>query len=834
MSSLPASDILELKKNRIFSDNRWLMLICLVFFVAGFLRINDISMYNPDSTNYVILGNSLAKGQGFVDNISVEPNRHVVNAPLYSVVIAPIEILFPLSLPAVKVWTLIWGLLAVIALYKLLERLGGKSVAIPGAILFALNPLMVVFSTEALSEAPFVTLMLYVLLLCERLSGESEPKSRDYFKLAIALSAVVLLREIGAALVVAVSMFFLLRRRIKLAFVSLVVPVLAFALWYVRNEVLVGTPPGGEQGNLALTFQHFATGGEDSITMEMLVRIWMNLKLYASALGGKLLVGPYLNLIMYPSSFSVSMADVIGSALAWIVVCISPVVLIGLFFDLRSSATGKLRLSFLILYLLIVTVYPVNDLRFLFPLLPLILFYFLTGGKRLAFWARTYIEDYQTSLAVAVVVMLLVPMVTVDYDVIKSNFKHWESPSNVYIKARGSDLSLTYKKPWTVIGEWMQASLPGDAVIATPVKDLALVVGSRKIVELDRGVPLPIFERILSDQEVDYMLAPNSVGDVRFLEFTMGESRRFWFDLVFQVADLNLFKVHSRLADPPVTTFTPVTADTLSASWLLRKGRFELFRGHYQAASEMFAEALGQTPDNQELVYQALLAACLAEKTQEATVYYKRLFAMPQVLSLLNEARVHYGLMEDLASVRTMVQPQIRSVRLFRIASRYWDIGYPQRANEVMADMVKSDSSYFVGLLWGWDYAIQMGDTVQANVYLHHLRLIDDTNRVVRTFVRMTQLADSLRQLRMPIERSRIHLSIAGLYEQMQLHQEAIDEAMRARGEDPKNVQVYSFLAHLFEQRHARRAALKNYQRVLALEPNNAFAQHKVQSLSSR
>lgn len=86
----------------------------------------------------------------------------------------------------------------------------------------------------------------------------------------------------------------------------------------------------------------------------------------------------------------------------------------------------------------------------------------------------------------------------------------------------------------------------------------------------------------------------------------------------------------------------------------------------------------------------------------------------------------------------------------------------------------------------------------------------------------------------MPAERNRIHLSIAELCEHIELNQEAIDEAMKARSEDPKNAQVYLFLARLFDQRQAWRAALKNYQRVLALEANDTLAQHKIPSLSSR
>src|SRR5258707_15230521 len=90
-----------------------LAVICVFFLVAGMLRMNELSLYTPDSSRYLIWGNSLAHGQGIIDYTLPQPDRFVVHMPLYAFVLAPLEIFFPSSFVAAKLWTLVWGLVSV-------------------------------------------------------------------------------------------------------------------------------------------------------------------------------------------------------------------------------------------------------------------------------------------------------------------------------------------------------------------------------------------------------------------------------------------------------------------------------------------------------------------------------------------------------------------------------------------------------------------------------------------------------------------------------------------------------------------------------------------------
>ena len=99
--------------------SRWygISAILVVFLVCGLLRLNDLSLYTPDSIRYVIWGNSLSHGNGFADDTEPDVQRFVEHAPLYPVLIAPVEFFFPRSLVAVKVVTICWGTAGLLLCY---------------------------------------------------------------------------------------------------------------------------------------------------------------------------------------------------------------------------------------------------------------------------------------------------------------------------------------------------------------------------------------------------------------------------------------------------------------------------------------------------------------------------------------------------------------------------------------------------------------------------------------------------------------------------------------------------------------------------------------------
>jgi hypothetical protein len=72
------------------------------------------------------------------------------------------------------------------------------------------------------------------------------------------------------------------------------------------------------------------------------------------------------------------------------------------------------------------------------------------------------------------------------------------------------------------------------------------------------------------------------------------------------------------------------------------------------------------------------------------------------------------------------------------------------------------------------------------------------------------------------------------LYGQVELGEEAIDEAERAIGEDAGNIQALLYLADLFEQKNRPRKSILMYKKVQVLEPDHAFAKSKIDALAKK
>jgi tetratricopeptide (TPR) repeat protein len=815
--------------------------ICSLFVAAAILRLNDLSLYTPDCTRYVIWGNALAHGQGFVDTTLPDVDRFVVHAPLYALLIAPVELLFPGSLVAVKIWSILWGVVALILFFRWLHRLVGYHGALVGLIILASNPFLLLYSSEALTEVPFIVFTLVVFSLVEHTPDLKEFRSRfSIIFLAVIVAATALLREAGIAVVLTIVVYFLFKRRPAFAVLTIIASVIMLGGWYVRNQILVGPPPGSPTGNLAYTFQHFVTPSQSPLIKELVLRMWLQLKEYALLINGMLLY-PYfvdqrIGLILEPSPLFMWFRSMFLVIKYLVIVCVPLLGLAGVVIDLKRTSTAVLRVLFVASYIVIILVYPIHDVRFLVPLLPVMIYYIVRGGQYV--FERIARKDhlYRTSYVVLITLLFMLPNFETDRLLVTTNMTYQSSPLGFYQKAiHLPDYPTIFTQPWALIGKWIERNTPEDAVIASPSKELALVVGSRKVLELDPGVTMPLFEMLLRDQNVTYILGPMRWGDVKVYEYYMQESRRFWFEEVYQVSNLHLLRVHSRFAEQrQFQEEQGSVIDTSTVSGLLRAGRKQISEGKYDAAIHSLEGAERFAPLQPEIIYQLITGYALQGDSVNAITNFHKLLTLPQTGSYLYLAQNQLQLMTAMKRAVNRREIESHDVELSNTAQAYWSLQYRVQALAVAKELLKSNSSYYFGLLWGFHYSYQLGETALVHQYLHRLAEIDSTNQVLHAFQRLLFIDDSLRRSSSPRERSSLHISKARLFIQVELGEEAIDEAERAIGEDANNTQALLYLAGLFEQKNRPRKSIVIYKKVLVLDPNNALAKSKIDALEKQ
>ncbi|MEK6756740.1 MAG: hypothetical protein AABZ02_11365, partial [Bacteroidota bacterium] len=439
----------------------------------------------------------------------------------------------PFSLTAAKVWTLLWGVAFVVAFYAFLIRLLGKTLAAIGLIPLVFNPLLVLISTEVLTEASFLTLTFISLAMLEVVENPQNSWKRPFLILLAILSTIVLLREVAIALVAVVVLYFLVRKDLERAVLIIVGVLVFFGAWLFRNLVLVGTPPASQATNLSFLFEHFVTSPAAPIAQEFALRVANNARGYALHAGGMLFYPIPEVLMVEPSGIFRAYYKVLIVAKYVVPVLLLPLLLLGIWRDLKEHVTSFVRIAFIVIYLGIILIYPIHDVRFLLPLLPFFIFYVLLAFRWLRRTWFTAARSLPGVVAVALCCVVAVPNGICLYEIFQTNFQYTSDPVkfNEHLRQVGLVKNM-FSKPWKLMGTQIEEKTPQNVVIASALKEISIFIGERKLLELNNGVPVTTFNHYLRDFAVDYLLSTSSWDDFWSYEFQMAESRRFWFEPV--------------------------------------------------------------------------------------------------------------------------------------------------------------------------------------------------------------------------------------------------------------------------------------------------------------
>jgi tetratricopeptide (TPR) repeat protein len=267
--------------------------------------------------------------------------------------------------------------------------------------------------------------------------------------------------------------------------------------------------------------------------------------------------------------------------------------------------------------------------------------------------------------------------------------------------------------------------------------------------------------------------------------------------------------------------------DTVTANGLLRKGRGELLRGAFDDAITSFQRAKQRASGQALIPYQLSIAYAMSGKLAEASEEVRTLFGYAQSTTYMPLASKHLAVAVSKSQVDQAENSAQRSPSITDFAAFYWNLGYYGTAYSMLKSQLAVDSTYFSGLLWGWNYGMQRGDTAQAKAYLRNLVRIDRTNPIVQQFTFINRTADSLRRAVAPMDRSRFHLAMAQSLKTVDLLDEAIDEAQRSVRDDPRSVDAWLFQARLFEEKKLPFAARWAYRQVLLIDPEHPIAKAK-------
>jgi 4-amino-4-deoxy-L-arabinose transferase-like glycosyltransferase len=443
-----------------------------------------------DSSEYVILAESVLRvGDGYADTMTPgEPVPHTKYPPLYPILLAPLVALFGRSFVVLKLLSVAFtatsvGLFALWARERIPSRLW-----LPVSLALAVNPVVIDYSRWLLSEAPFLLFSVLALLFLER-GRDGEELDRDFWLALGAILAAYYVRGIGVMFLVAGSLYYLFTKRWKRFAAFNVVGAGLSLPWLVRNRLVSGeATPYLEQFLLKSVYEpelgYHDFGG-------LVGRFFNNVAIYAGRELPRVFAGSDSVWSVAPPMIALS-------------VTLAVLVLVG--FGARVRERAGIADLYFALSCVAVFLFEevVSDVRYLMPLVPLLLVYVVDGISAVTRLATRSAER----VAPAVAVLALVTAVGVLAQLQRA-------PANVAMlrQVAGGDPLAGYHPAWRSFfqaSDWIAANTQEDAVVTVRKPRLFYLWTGRRVREYPFSTdPDSVLSVVL---ETDYVLIDQISG----------------------------------------------------------------------------------------------------------------------------------------------------------------------------------------------------------------------------------------------------------------------------------------------------------------------------------
>jgi 4-amino-4-deoxy-L-arabinose transferase-like glycosyltransferase/tetratricopeptide (TPR) repeat protein len=827
-----------------------LWLICLGFVVVGLLSLNDTTLYTPDCPRYLIWGRSLASFEGYKDISNPDPSRYVVHAPLYPLFLAPLAWFFSnIMLPA-KVLTIFFGVALIVLFYLWTARKTSRFAGLIGAFFLAINPLTILFSNHVLSDIPFTAFVVLFFMLAEKMTDRPEEEKWVWW-FVVVLTMGIFLREIGLTLLLGAIAYLILTRQNRRLLLVFAISMLFYMIWYFRNEVYIAGIENPPMRNMRIFLGHSFTGDEQSLYQEFTTRLRINLAVYATLAKGLILFPQFLVklfTVVIPTDPMMAGMSRILSYFQY------PLILLqyGLFgwgvaAKWKEMRTTLLVLLFSLIYLTMVLLYPVNDLRFLVPLIVVILYYAIIGGYDLAkrFSGSDQRNRLLAGLLIICCVLLAVPNGTWIYNYVANNREYLKKigdSSKPYItEVRTPEI---FVRPASLVGTWIaDHSAPSTTVLAR-WKELTFWMKGRKMIDTDPLLSLTLFESILRDYNVGYIVALVTDPGIREFEFQMLQTKKFAFKSVYRAGSLDVIQVdhlYRRNQIVRTTDLEPMAqpSDSMlvreaNARTLFQQGVRALEAGREDQALNVFTVLLEVSRGSGYMALFRGIALEFGGKYTEAFQLFDQFRYQPQAGPFIKHAWYHQTLIHELISASVDTSAFHRAMLYHKVSANYWDLGFQNRAIQTMELCNHADSTFSPSLIFGMYYSLQVGDTLRAKQYFARTQRVDSSHMMIKPIRRIFSLMDSIKWAKTPAERRGYEVSLAKGYTAIGLRELSIDQSLAVLEDDPNNVGALEILAQAYDVKDRRWPAIQVLQRLLALKPQDRLARERLDDLMGR
>jgi tetratricopeptide (TPR) repeat protein len=793
-------------------------------------------IYTPDSARYLVWANSLAQGEGLQDLSAPEPTCYVVHAPMYPFLLVPSAFFFPQSVYAAKVTTLLVGCFVLLLFYLWLRKTIGDRCALLGSLFLALNSYMMIYSTQILSDVPFAFCLILYGFFAEKILEKETSSLTLKIGFIIVIICGVFLREVGFTLLIGAVLLFLWKKNFRYALLIFISTVSVYLLWYVRNEIIVANIENPSLRNTNFYFMHLYTTGKEPLIAEFIARLQDNISVYMRLIGNLIFIPAYpQHAVSFLSAndplvpFVLSVYPILQWALvlATIILCV-----VGVKYQMKNSKTVPFLFMFLICYSGLILLYPINDGRFLFPFL-LVMIYFCTAGmKNVSIWIDEKNIWMRNVLSAAVIMILLLPNGIWMMNYIRNSRHYRQSPEQFYERVKSdSEYPWLLTKPFPLAAEWIVQHSDSSTVVVSRWKELTFWLNGRKIIDAEPQLSPDAFDRLLRDYPVHYIVGAVSFLGLNEYESLMIRSRLFAFKKVHRFANIEIYEVIRQKQKVFEDKKNSSPDSETSMSW---HRALSILEDNPWEAENIIQRLTVNHRAYTEGMFHLAVAKEFAMELDSALMQFEKVRLMPQAGAFVQQSSFHMEIIALLQQAKDTTVPLEQAERFVGVASKYWQLGFRKQAISMLQQSLRMNPNLLLSHIFRVLFSLQLGDTLAARESLHIAQAIDSSNPFVTGLVALLHSCDSLARISNIEQRHILQLSIARTYLAMGLQEDAIEELYRLLQSDPNNQQALSLQGALYESTQRYSSAAEMYGRLVRINPTDSNVQRKYRSLSLR
>lgn len=514
--------------------------VAALYLAIGVIGLNDYVFLEFDSPIYIILTRGLSLGEGFSD-ISVpgsppECSRY----PLYPLVLFPVLVFFPLSVPAAKMVTHLCGFAAAICFFFYLKKSAGSWWAFAGAILLAFNPFALFrYSLQPLSE------YLYVLIVCafflwyfSSARREGTPPARIFLPAVIFFTAAAMWKENGLALPFAYLIYrWRFREARRRDYILVLIPLLLSVAWMARNAALYRVYGVGWPSHLQEIFSRFSAGNGVMDASFLFQSLLHNSTYYFLAFPRLILSSFFLGEFMFGDCFPALIPLPGRGPVFWLVA--STVYLLAIFgwinFKLRRERF--ILGTWAALYLATIIVFPASEIRMAFVLLPVFIFFLIHGVRTAAARVSVFKVPVSLGLALLSAVFIAHSLLTAVLTTGDMSYNGFGARLARAVNFRSGQCQWRYREA----GQWLRENTFPDEIVIADSSSVYLF-SERRVVLFDaRRLP----DVIRDDASIRYLALKGSFG-LPFVGAGLRMNPRFRFHRKADFGNVLIYEISAR------------------------------------------------------------------------------------------------------------------------------------------------------------------------------------------------------------------------------------------------------------------------------------------------